>query len=165
MTTPEQLAFLRTAHPNDIIQEFVEGIEYTVDVFADLDGNPRCAVPRERHEVRAGEVSKSQTLRHKGIIEQSCRLVKELAGCRGPITIQCFLTPDGRIVFIEINPRFGGGVPLSIHAGADSPRWLMELLVGRRPNIRPNEWTDQLFMLRYDKGIFVPQADLPQSPA
>ena len=165
VTTPEELAFLHQAHPDDIVQEYVDGIEYTVDVFTDLDGNPLCAVPRKRHEVRAGEVSKSQTVRHRGIIEQSCRLVKELAGCRGMITIQCFLTSDGRIVFIEINPRFGGGVPLSIHAGADSPRWLMELLVGRRPDIHADAWTDQLFMLRYDKGIFVPQSDLPQNHA
>ncbi|HUU59067.1 MAG TPA: ATP-grasp domain-containing protein, partial [Phycisphaerae bacterium] len=162
VTTPEQWEYYRRTCPDDVVQEFIEGVEYTVDVFADFDGSPLCAVPRRRHEVRAGEVSKSQTVRNRRIMEESCRLVRELGGCRGMVTIQCFLTRDDRIVFIEINPRFGGGVPLSIRAGADSPKWVLELLLGRRPSATMDAWTDQLFMLRYDEGIFVLPGDLPR---
>ena len=45
------------------------------------------------------------------------------------------ITPADDIVSIEINPRFGGGVPLSIAVGADSPRWILELLLGRQLEI------------------------------
>jgi len=159
--TPMDLAYYRGVDPDSIVQEFVDGAEYTVDVFADFAGRARCAVPRRRHEVRGGEVSKSQAVRHERMMAEHCRLVDTLGGCRGMITIQCFLTPDDEIVFIEINPRFGGGVPLSIRAGADSPRWLLELLLGREPRIDRNGWTDGLFMLRYDEGIFVPPSALP----
>jgi carbamoyl-phosphate synthase large subunit len=153
--TPEDLAYFRTANPDSIIQEYIHGVEYTVDVFADFDGRPRCAVPRRRHEVRGGEVSKGQTVKHREMMRDHCRLVELLGGCVGIITIQCFLTPHDEIVFIEINPRFGGGVPLSIEAGADSPRWLLELLLGRDPDISWDGWTDGMYMLRYDQGIFV----------
>ena len=164
IATRADLTYYRNLNPESIVQEFVEGVEYTVDVFADFDGRPRCAVPRLRHEVRGGEVSKGQAVRHRPMMKESCRLVEILGGCRGVITIQCFLTPADDIVFIEINPRFGGGVPLSIKAGADSPRWILELLLGREPDISVDGWTDGLLMLRYDRGIFTRLEDLPVTP-
>ncbi len=160
-----ELEMFLATHPDSIVQEFIAGQEYTVDVFADLGGTPRCAVPRLRHETRSGEVSKGETVRHARIIDASMRLVRELGGCRGMVTIQCFLTPDGRIVFIEINPRFGGGVPLSIRAGADSPRWILELLLGRDVQIDASAWRDHLLMLRYDEAIFLPADQLPRGNA
>jgi protein-tyrosine-phosphatase/predicted ATP-grasp superfamily ATP-dependent carboligase len=40
---------------------------------------------------------------------------------------------DGAFVFIEINGRFWGSLPLAVAAGADFPAWLYDLLVlGRR---------------------------------
>jgi carbamoyl-phosphate synthase large subunit len=158
---PDDLAYHRKCDPDAIVQEFIEGIEHTVDVFADFNGRPRCAVPRRRHEVRGGEVSKGQAVRHDRMMAESCRLVEALGGAIGVMTIQCFLTPAEDIVFIEINPRFGGGVPLSIAAGADSPRWILELLLGRQPEISMNGWTDGLLMLRYDQGIFIPFDQIP----
>jgi carbamoyl-phosphate synthase large subunit len=147
--------------PELIVQEFIDGSEYTVDVFVDFDGRPRCAVPRLRHEVRSGEVSKSRTVQHARIMQESCRLVEVLGGCLGMTTIQCFLTPEDEVVFIEINPRFGGGAPLSIRAGADSPRWVLELLLGRQPSISMRRWTNNLFMLRFDQAFFREPKDLP----
>jgi len=161
--TADELAFRRRTRGDDIVLELAEGVEHTVDVFTDFSGRARCAVPRRRHEVRAGEVSKSQTVMHRGMMAASFRVVEALGGCRGMVTLQCFLRPDGGLAFIEINPRFGGGVPLSIRAGADSPRWLMALLLGRQPAIEPDAWRDGLLMLRYDEGIFVDPADLPSS--
>jgi carbamoyl-phosphate synthase large subunit len=163
--TSEDLQYFLRGDADCVIQEFVHGVEHTVDVFADFEGRPRCAVPRRRHEVRAGEVSKGQTVRHERMMAESSRLVEALGGCKGVITIQCFLTPDQGLVFIEINPRFGGGVPLSIRAGADSPRWILELLLGRRPDIRPDAWTDGLFMLRYDEAFFATRDALPPPAA
>jgi len=144
-----------------VVQEFVRGKEHTVDVYAGLDGVPRVAVPRQRLEVRGGEVAKARTVRHAEIIQQSMRLVEALGECCGVITLQCFLTPSGDIKFIEINPRFGGGVPLAIRAGADFPLWLIEEHLGRRPDIQPGDWQDGLLMLRYDAGVFRRIDELP----
>ena len=51
---------------------------------------------------------------------------------------------------------------MSIRAGADSPRWILELLLGREPSISMDGWTDGMLMLRYDRGIFVLSEDLAQ---
>ena len=72
----------------------------------------------------------------------------------GLITIQLILTPDGHIRVIEVNPRFGGGVPLAIHAGADFPRWLLAEWLGRRPRIRLAHFKEGVMMLRYHQAFF-----------
>jgi carbamoyl-phosphate synthase large subunit len=161
ITDQQALDYHLHVRPELIVQEFIDGAEHTVDVFVDFDCRPRCAVPRLRYEVRSGEVSKGQTVQHARIMQESCRMIEVLGGCVGMTTIQCFLTPEDEIVFIEINPRFGGGVPLSIRAGADSPRWILELLLGRQPSISTHRWTNDLFMLRFDQAFFCEPKDLP----
>ena len=140
--------------PDAIIQELLPGIEHTLDVYTGYDGRPRCVVPRRRVEVRGGEVTKALTVRHEGIIHTGVRVVEALGECVGLITIQLFLRPDGQMHVIEINPRFGGGVPLAIHAGADFPRWLLAEWLGQRPEIRLDEFRDGVMMLRYHQSFF-----------
>ena len=152
-----ELKFYSRRIPNCLVQEYISGQEFTVDVFVDFDQQVRSVVPRRRLEVRAGEVSKAQTVRHPGIIEQSRKLVETLGAGPGLISIQCFLTDHREIKFIEINPRFGGGVPLSIEAGADFPRWIIQLWLGRKPRIKPDGWRDGLMMLRYDDAVWAHQ--------
>jgi carbamoyl-phosphate synthase large subunit len=137
-----------------VLQEYVEGHEFTVDIYAGLDGVPRVAVPRERLQVRAGEVIRGRTVRHEKIIREAMSLVEALAECRGVITAQCRLTAEGDPKFFDVNPRFGGGVPLAIRAGADFPRWIIEEHLGRKPDIRPEAWEDNLVMMRYDGEVF-----------
>ncbi len=152
--------YQRAATEETVIQEFADGREHTVDVYAGLDGAARVAVPRRRLKVRDGEVSKAVTVRHPEIVRQSMRLVEALEECVGVVTLQCFLTVDGRVRFIEINPRFGGGVPLAIRAGANFPRWLIEQHLGHRAHIDPDAWEDGLVMLRYDEAVFCPAEDV-----
>jgi carbamoyl-phosphate synthase large subunit len=150
----EELELALSRVPDPIVQEFVAGVEHTMDVYAGYDGCARCAVPRERIEVRGGEVTKSKTVRDLRIIETGVRVVEALGECRGVITIQVILTPAGRVRVIEVNPRFGGGVPLSIQAGADFPRWLLAEWLGRKLRIRIDQFRDHLLMLRYHQSFF-----------
>jgi carbamoyl-phosphate synthase large subunit len=138
-----------------IVQEFVAGAEHTLDVYTGLDGVPRCAVPRRRLEVRGGEVVKSVIVKDPRLIEVGFRVVVALKECMGVITIQLIVTPDGRIRVIEVNPRFGGGAPLAIHAGADFPRWLLATAIGREPTIRRDGYRDGECMLRFDESAFI----------
>jgi carbamoyl-phosphate synthase large subunit len=150
----EELLFYAKRIPNPICQELVKGNEYTCDVYVDFGMKIRCVVPRRRIEVRAGEVSKGQVVKNTCIISEATTLVKKLGAGPGVITLQLFLTNDGKIKFIEINPRFGGGAPLSIKAGADFPKWILQELTGRKPKIRPDGFKDGLMMLRYDSEIW-----------
>lgn len=141
--------------PNPICQELVKGTEYTCDVYVDFSLEVRCVVPRRRIEVRAGEVSKGQVVKNIGIISEATSLVEKLGAGPGVITLQLFLTGDGKVKFIEINPRFGGGMPLSIKAGADFPKWILQELTGGKPNIHPDDLKDGLIMLRYDSEVWL----------
>lgn len=129
--------------------------EYTVDLYFDREGQLRCLIPRERIEVRAGEVSKGVTRRdfvYKSIIKQA----SELKGARGCVTMQLFAnhaTQD--VLAFEINPRFGGGFPLSYAAGGEYPGWLIdEYLLGKSIPFC-DSWEADLLMLRYDSKIVV----------
>jgi carbamoyl-phosphate synthase large subunit len=151
----DDLQMMATRVPNAIIQEFIDGTEHTLDVYAGFDGRPRCVVPRERLEVRGGEVTKARTVRQRAIMDVGARVVEALGKCVGVITIQVFVTADKGIQVIEINPRFGGGVPLAIHAGADFPRWLLSEWLGRQPDISLDAFRDNVTMLRYHQSVFV----------
>jgi carbamoyl-phosphate synthase large subunit len=141
-----------------IVQEFVEGAEHTLDIYTGFDGKPRCVVPRKRLEVRTGEVSKGLIVKDSAIMDVGYSVAEMLDECRGVITVQCIVTPKKQIRVIEINPRFGGGVPLSIHAGADFPKWILTELLGRRPRINPTGYRGDIAMLRFDDSVFVPNA-------
>ncbi len=157
MDRAELNAFGKRVH-EPIVQEFVEGAEHTLDVYTGFDGIARCIVPRKRLEVRAGEVSKGLIVKDERLMAVGFRVAQMLGECRGVITVQCILRPDGRIRVIEINPRFGGGVPLAIHAGADFPRWILSELLGRKPRINPTGFREDVAMLRFDDSVFVRNA-------
>jgi carbamoyl-phosphate synthase large subunit len=156
----EELEFFSKYVNNPIVQELIVGDEYTIDVLVDFQGKVISAVPRLRIETRAGEISKGVTVKNQDLIAAAKHVVESLPGALGCITVQCFLQPDGEIVFIEINPRFGGGYPLSYQAGADFPGWIMQMVTGERPQIAINDWEDEVVMLRYDDAIFVKQSDI-----
>ncbi len=140
-----------------IVQEFVAGKEHTLDVYVGLTGEPRCVVPRLRWETRGGEVVKGVVVKDSEIMEAGRRVALALGpSVRGLVTLQCMVTPQRRICFIEINARFGGGAPLGIAAGADYPGWLLQELTGKTPQIAMDGFHDGLCMLRYDWSAFAP---------
>lgn len=115
-----------------IVQPFIEGTEYTVDIFCDYEGNPLFITPRIRVAVRAGEVLKTEIAMDEKIIEECQKLIAGFQPC-GPMTVQLIRqnkTDDD--YYIEINPRFGGGAPLSMKAGARSAEAILKLLSGEK---------------------------------
>ncbi len=150
-----ELLFYAKRIPNAICQEFIKGTEYSCDVYIDFGMKVRCVVPRKRIEVRAGEVSKGQVVKNPRIMSQAAMLAETLRAGPGVITLQLFLTDDNRVKFIELNPRFGGGAPLSIKAGADFPKWILQEALDKKPNIRFDDFKDDLIMLRYDSEVWL----------
>lgn len=159
----KELSFFAGRIPNPICQEFMVGTEYTCDVYVDFGMTVRCVVPRRRIEIRAGEVSKGQVVKNAHIMGEAARLVEALRAGPGVITLQLFLTPDDKVKFIEINPRFGGGVPLSIKAGANFPKWILQELIGRKPAVRANGFKDNLIMLRYDGEVWLEPSNVERA--
>ena len=64
------------------------------------------------------------------------------------------------LVFLEINPRFGGGFPLSAAAGGDYCGWLIDWIRGEDAEIAMDGFQDRLLMLRWDEAVFVPESSV-----
>lgn len=124
----EALDFYRHATDNQVVQELIYGTEYSVDVLCGFDTAPVAIVPRRRLAVRAGEIVWGRVEKNKTIIADVRRLIRLLRPT-GMLTVQCICTPDA-INYIEINPRFGGGVIMSILAGVDFPAYLYRMIRG-----------------------------------
>jgi carbamoyl-phosphate synthase large subunit len=150
----EELAFFCRYVPDPIVQEWLPGPEITSDVICDLDGEVLGVVSRKRIEVRWGEVAKGVTVYDPAIAEACVRIARALPAI-GPITVQCMLK-DGVPHFTEINARMGGGLPLGIAAGADSPRWLLARAACIPIAIPPlGSYRTGLHLTRFDESFFL----------
>lgn len=152
----------RTAHELDfflgyvgdpVVQEYLDGPEFTIDLFCDFRGRPIAAVPRERVVIRAGVIDRGRTVRDRALIDLAVDCAKALV-FRGAVNIQCRRV-DGRPVVFEINPRFSGGIPLTIAAGADFPRLLVDLALGRPVAPALGRFEHGLWMTSYESSIYL----------
>lgn len=106
-------------------QRWIEGDEFSIDTFGDPDSGSFVAVPRLRRIVKAGQMVDGETVDDPalaGIARDVCRAF----GARDVCCVQVIRDAAERLWFVEINPRYGTGVSLSIHAGVDFPhlQWL-----------------------------------------
>ena len=131
--------------------------EYTVDAYFNFNGSLGCVVPRLRIEVRDGEVSKGKT--HKGLLLPFLReRLSRMSGAIGCLTLQFFVkeSPGSLDVLgIEINPRFGGGYPLTHAAGGSYVDWLVREHFTDHSIAYTDGWVENLTMLRFDSEVYV----------
>jgi carbamoyl-phosphate synthase large subunit len=149
-----ELRFFLDYVSDPIVQEYLSGREFTIDLLADFDGNIIGVVPRERIVVRSGVTDRGQTVNHPGMIQLAIRTAQAL-DIRGPANIQVKLEGETATLF-EVNPRFSGGIPLTIAAGADFPIWLIEMCCGRNPKPSIGKFIEGLVMACYEAAIFLP---------
>lgn len=119
------------------------------------DNKVKSIVPRERIEIRAGEISKGLATKNY-LLDYLKDRMDYILGVIGCVCVQLFYREsDNDVVAIEINPRFGGGYPLSYVAGANYPKFLIqEYLLGESIEYSDN-WKDNTLMLRYDDAVFL----------
>lgn len=142
-------------NPSNIFMEFIEDDyeEYTCDLYFDKNSILKCAIPRLRISTRAGEVNKSITKKNF-VYDLIKDKFKNFNGAVGCINIQLFANQISKdVIFIEINPRFGGGFPLSQAAGGDYTGWLIEEYLENKEIQFYEDWEEDLLMLRYDAKI------------
>jgi carbamoyl-phosphate synthase large subunit len=156
-----ELAFFAAYVPDPIVQEYLSGPEITSDVICDLEGDVLAVVSRRRIEVRWGEVAKGVTIYEPAITEACVKIARALPAI-GPITVQCMLC-NGVPYFSEINARLGGGIPLGVAAGADSPGWLLARAAGLPVTIPPlGSYQTDLAITRFDESYFLGKVEREQ---
>ncbi len=111
-----------------LIQQYLPGIEYGLDIVNDLQGNYQATVVKQKLAMRAGETDKAIVLDSPELVS----IGKKIATALGHIAnLDCdFFEHNGEFYGLEMNPRFGGGYPFSHMAGLDLPAaivgWLGE---------------------------------------
>lgn len=146
----EKLMFLEYLD-HDVYEEF------TCDLYYAQNHTLKCAVPRKRLEVRDGEVYKALTAKNR-LVDYIRTHLAHIDGAIGCLTAQFFMHKNdpSKIYAIEINPRFGGGYPLSYLAGANFPKWIIqEYFLDESIPDKFDAWEDKLLMIRYDDEILV----------
>ncbi|WP_179345074.1 ATP-grasp domain-containing protein [Winogradskyella ursingii] len=131
--------------------------EFTCDLYYNKEHKLQCVVPRKRLEVRDGEVYKSLT-KDNALIPYIKNKLGFIEGAIGCLTAQFFKhkNDDKKIYGIEINPRFGGGYPLTYLCGANYTKWIIdEYIANETIENKFDVWERNLLMIRYDDEILV----------
>ena len=149
------LAFFVEYVAQPVVQEYLDGPEFTIDVLCDFDGCVLSVVPRERVVIRAGVIDRGRTSNDPALFDLALACARAIPFA-GAINIQCRVV-NGRPIVFEINPRFSGGIPLTIAAGADFPRMLLDLAVGRPVAPAIGAFTPDFWMTSYEASLFLDQ--------
>lgn len=156
--TRRELDFFLGYIDDPVVQEFLDGPEYTIDVLGDFSGRPLAVVPRERLVIRAGVSDRGRTVRDPRLIELGLACARVLPFI-GAANIQCRIV-DGHPVVFEINPRFSGGIQLTIAAGADFPRLLTSLALGQEVAPIVGRFQHDLWMTSYESSVMLRDAQI-----
>jgi carbamoyl-phosphate synthase large subunit len=151
--TAEHLDFFLHYVESPVVQEYLSGPEYTIDVMCGFNGEPLSIVPRERVVIRAGVIDRGRTVNDPKLIElarAACAAIPFV----GPINIQCRMRGDEPAIF-EINPRFSGGIPLTIQSGADFPAMVVRLAMGRKVEPTIGAFKANLWMTSFESSFFL----------
>lgn len=161
--TEEDLQMYAAQVEDYIIQDYISGREFTIDILCDFDGNPVFITPRERIQVRSGEVLKTQIVSDERMEQEALAIIKAFRPC-GPITVQLIQDErTGKNFYIEINPRFGGGAPLSVKAGADAPLAILKMLCAENVPYGKNAAREGAVYARFDQSICVSTTEIAET--
>ena len=122
-----------TGLPGDgsyLLQRWLPGAEYSVDVVADARGAVIAAVPRLRMKVDSGVAVAARTLRDARLSVNAAEVARAI-GLRGVANVQFREDAEGVPHLLEVNPRFPGTMPLTCAAGVDMPRLALDIHLGR----------------------------------
>lgn len=121
---------LENYEPNEImVQDFVNGVEYTVSVTVN-NKNQIIAIVPKRIIQKKGITQKAVTEK-SSVIDVLCRKIVKNFRPMGPFNVQLILNSTGAHVF-EINPRFSTTSLLTCEAGVNEFDKCIELLNKKR---------------------------------
>jgi len=149
------LEFFLSYVDQPVLQGYLDGPEFTL---CDRRGRPLSIVPRERLVIRAGVSDRGRTVDDPRLIDLAVACADVFEFC-GAVNVRYRLAAGEPTVF-EINPRYSGGIPLTIAAGGDFPRMMIELVLGRDVRPRIGVFDRDLWMTNYESPLFLTSEEL-----
>ncbi len=113
-----------------VVQDWLPGEEFSVDVYVSRAGVALASVPRIRMKTDSGIAVTARTVVAPDVAQAAVDLVKAL-GLPLVANVQFKRDANGVAKLLEINPRFPGTLPLTAAAGIDIPRLLLDDFSGR----------------------------------
>jgi len=141
-----------------IVQAYLPGPEFSIDVFATAKGKVMAAVPRERLKVDSG-IAVAARVRKDPILEKWAKKLAEHLKLNYCANIQFRLDEAGTPKLLEMNARFPGTLPLTVAAGVNMPTLCLKSLYGE--TIHPDQCTyEEIAVMRYLQEAIIPIGEL-----
>lgn len=148
----DELNILWKSNEDMIIQNFIDGQEFGVDVYVDLLSREVISIfIKEKISMRSGETDKARSIISNKLYAVISRLVTS-AGLIGPIDVDVFEV-NGEYYISEINPRFGGGYPLAYECGVNFPKYILNNLNGITNEPEIGRYDEDIYMLKHEAII------------
>ena len=140
-----------SSHPSPpdqlIVQEYIDGVEFTVSVVVWRDGEVQAVVPKEILSKKG--VTRMAVTRRNARIEEACHRIQHSMHADGPFNVQLMLDGEtGEPYVFEINPRFSTTISLTMAAGIDELHGLISQALGGRESYRFGGWTEGAVLFR-----------------
>lgn len=144
----EELELEYRRNENLIIQEFMNGTEYGVDVYVDMISKEVISIfIKKKLLMRAGETDKAVSVKNEKMFKLIEGFVR-VGNFKGQIDIDMF-EKDGKYYFSEVNPRFGGGYPHAYECGCNFPKFMMNNLNVVCNEVEINDYNENIVMMKY----------------
>ncbi len=117
-----------------IVQPWLEGVHYDIDVLRAADGTVCHVIPKVKLEMADGTASKVRSIGSGELTALGERLANDLDFV-GAFDVD-IIERDGTPMVLEVNPRLGGCFPYSCRFAPEFPGALLEVARGETPSIR-----------------------------
>lgn len=152
ITCIDDLPLLLEKNDDLIIQEFMSGQEYGVDVYVDYISKEVVSIfIKKKLVMRAGETDKSISVKDEKLLKMIEEFVVKL-NVQGQCDIDVF-EKDSDYYISEVNPRFGGGYPHAYECGCNFPKNILNNLLGDKNKKEIGSYSDNVVMMKCDNLI------------
>jgi len=109
---------------NPIFQPFIEGKEFSIDLYVSEEEKTKGCVIRTRELIQNGESQITQSIENPQL-EKICTSLVEKLKLYGHVVIQVIVDSKNNFNILECNNRFGGASSLSLEVGLDTFYWFL----------------------------------------
>ncbi|MYL20106.1 ATP-grasp domain-containing protein [Halobacillus litoralis] len=150
VTSNEELEILFNRFDNLIIQEFMDGNEYGIDVYIDfISLEPTSIFIKKKLKMRGGETDKSISVKEEKLFDLIKKFVA-ITNFKGIIDIDVFEV-RGEYYISEVNPRFGGGYPHAYENGINVPKMIFNNLNSLVNKSEIGDYQEGKLMMKYSE--------------
>lgn len=148
VNSKEEIELLFSRSDNLMIQEYMDGTEYGIDVYIDMiSSEPISIFIKEKLKMRAGETDKSVSIKDEKLFELVNQFVKKVK-FKGIIDIDIFKV-DEEYYISEVNPRFGGGYPHAHECGVNVPEMIINNINGSTNEDIAGKYDEKVYMSKF----------------